>query len=162
MKMSEKKIQSAKFKKDYMMLLAFLLFFLIVSAELFLSFWLPWHIKLDNMWAEQVARQELIDLYDMVRLRARSVADSGSLTVNTDEALLICRSLDRAASAMHQYGKDFSPEQCRPFMVVLQKLHVHNNRLIRNRPYSGEVELNKRIFLRRMRGVKVVPPAAKK
>ncbi len=159
--MSEKKIQSAKFKKDYMMLLAFLLFFLIVSAELFLSFWLPWHIKLDNMWAEQVARQELIDLYDMVRAESRSVADRGSLTVNT-EALLICRSLDRAASSMHQHGKDLSPEQCRPFMTLIQKLHVHNNRLIRNKPYSGEVELNKRIFLRRMRGVKVVPPAAKK
>ena len=70
--MSRKIPQAVKFKKDYMMMLAFLLFFLIVSAECFLIVWLPWHLRLEGMWAEQVAQQELLRVgpQELLELRA--------------------------------------------------------------------------------------------
>ena len=95
--MSRKMPQSVKFKRDYMMMLAFLLFFLIVSAECFLIVWLPWHLRLEGIWAEQVAQQELIERFDFVRFRTKLAAGKLAKPAGA-EAALICRSLDRAAA----------------------------------------------------------------
>ena len=151
--MASAKIQSVKFKKDYMMLLAFLLFFLIVSTECFLVVWLPWHLKLDSMWADQVARQELVDRFDMVRGHSRHIAASTEAPCNA-EALIICRSLDRIAPAMHKNSKYFSPKQCRPPMEVLQRLFVSCNRLNRKKAFSSEEELNVNRYVKKLHAVK--------
>ena len=151
--MASAKIQSVKFKKDYMMLLAFLLFFLIVSTECFLVVWLPWHLKLDSMWADQVARQELVDRFDSVRGYSRRVASTGEAPCNA-EGLIICRSLDRMAPAMHKNNKYLTPEQCRPPMEVLQKLHVSTARLLRKKPFSVESELNVNNYVKKLHAVK--------
>ena len=151
--MASAKIQSVKFKKDYMMLLAFLLFFLIVSTECFLVVWLPWHLKLDSMWADQVARQELVDRFDKVRGHARHVAASAEAPCNA-EGLIICRSLDRMAPAMHKNNKHLSPEQCRPPMEVLQKLHLCISRLNKKRAFSAVEELNINDYVKKLHSVK--------
>lgn len=155
------KVQSVKFKKDYMMLLAFLLFFLIVFSECFLAFWLPWHLKLDRMWAEQVAQQELIDQFDGLRGSARRSSEKLSKPASS-EALLICRILDRAAAYMHQYGKMLTPEQCKLFGDALRKLQGHLRTVSGNRAYSRTVELDSSKFVRTLRGVKSVRPLLRK
>ena len=152
--MAKIKVQSVKFKKDYMMLLAFLLFFLIVVSECFLAFWLPWHLKLDRMWAEQVARQELIDQFDGLRSHSRRLSEKLSKPASS-EAALICRTLDRAASYMHQYSKQLTPQQCKVFSDALRRLQIHNGQIAANRAYSRSVKLDSSKFVRTVRGVKV-------
>ena len=149
--MSRKIPQAVKFKKDYMMMLAFLLFFLIVSAECFLIVWLPWHLRLEGMWAEQVAQQELIERFDFIRFLSRSA--SGKLAKPAGaEAAIISRSLDRAAAYMHQFSKVISAAQCRGFMDVMDKLWWQFNSINRNKAFSQAVELDNTNYLKSLRG----------
>lgn len=146
-------VQSVKFKKDYMMGLAFLLFFLIVASECFLAVWLPWHLKLDSMWAEQVIRQELIDHFDSVRGRSRRASEKQSKPASS-EAAIICRSLDRAAAFMHKHGKELTPQQCNEFIGVILKLSTPAALLHNGKPYSKVIELDPRRYVQTLRGVK--------
>jgi len=146
-------IQSVKFKKDYMMLLAFLLFFLIVGSECFLIVWLPWHVRLDGMWAKQVAQQELIERFDHIRIRARNAAGKLPKPAGA-EAGLICRALDRAASYMHKYGKSLSPSQCKVFTEVLLKLNSQLSNISATKNFSGSVELDETVYLQKVRGMR--------
>ncbi len=154
--MAKLPLQSAKFKKDFMVLMAFLLFFLIVGSECFLAVWLPWHLKIDSMWAEQVARQELIDRFDLVRSRSRKAAAKLSKPAAA-EAAVICRSLDRAAAYMHKYGEELTPEQCKSFMDVLVRLHSQCSALSNQHAFSQDVQLDKDKYVKNLRGV--LPPA---
>ena len=147
-------VQSVKFKRDYMMGLAFLLFFLIVISECFLAIWLPWHLKLDSVWAKQVKRQELIDLFDMVRWRARRTGERQPKPVSS-ESMIICRSLDRAASFMHKHGKELSPQQCNEFMGVILKLNTPSALLFNGKAYSKVIELDSRKYVQSLRGMKI-------
>jgi hypothetical protein len=158
--MAKKKIQSVKFKRDYMMLLAFLLFFMIVVSECFLAVWLPWHLKLEAMWAEQVARQELIDQFDKVRGQSRKASTQLTPPGSSEEAL-ICRSLDRSAAFMHQNGKYLTPQQCRGFMDILQRLYLQHNTIQRdkNNAYSREIKFSSRTYLENLRGREPSPDA---
>lgn len=148
--MGRKIPQSVKFKKDYMMMLAFLLFFLIVTAECFLIVWLPWHLRLDNMWAEQVAQQELIERFDYVRFLSRAASEKLAKPKSA-EALLISRSLDRAASYMHKYGKQMNTAQCRIFMDILSKLTTQFFSLQKNDAFSQVIELDNTKYLKTLR-----------
>ena len=145
-------LQSVKFKKDYMMMLAFLLFFLIVISECILIIWLPWHLRIDGMWAEQVAQQEVIELFDAVRNRSRHI--SGKLAKPAGaEAALICRSLDRMAGYMHKYGKQMSPQQCREMKDVLNKLNIQLKYCSEQKAFSQAIELDVENYLNTLRGI---------
>ena len=52
---------SAKFKKDYIAYLAIGIFFFILTTELVIAVWLPVHLRSENVWALQVARQYRAD-----------------------------------------------------------------------------------------------------
>lgn len=149
--MGRKIPQSVKFKKDYMMMLAFMLFFLIVTAECFLIVWLPWHLRLDSMWAEQVAQQELIERFDFVRFRARLASTKLGKPLGA-EASLISRSLDRAAAYMHKYSKFMNTAQCRIFMDTLSKLAAQFYSIQKNSAFSQAIELDNTKYLKMLRG----------
>ena len=146
-------IQSAKFNKDVVVYFAVALFFLIVSAELFLSIWLPWHLRLDSMWAEQVARRELIERFDAVRGQARRIALNSPKPAD-GEAGLIQKNLDRLTGYLHTHGERLSPEQCKVFMRVVNQLQTHLSRLNGKYAFSAELPLDDTRFLKNLRGVK--------
>jgi len=151
------KIQSVKFKKDYMMLSAFLLFFAIVAAECFLAVWLPWHLRLEYMWVEQVAQQELVDEFDSLRSAARKYAEKSGQKDAASEAILINRSLDSAAAYMHKNSKNLDPEQCNSFMSVLKRLRAQSVDLSRGKAYSRTEKISFDNCLKNMRGLKPAP-----
>ena len=157
--MAQAEIQSAKFKKDYMMLMSFMIFFLIVAFECFLVVWLPWHLKLDGMWAEQEAQQELIDSFDSLRGGSRHAAGKLAKPASA-EAALICESMDSVAAYMHRYGKSMSPQQCKKFKDLITKLRVQFGAISAGQAYSRSVDLNKTFYVRNLRGLP--QPAVKK
>ena len=134
-----------------MMLLAFMLFFLIVASECFLIVWLPWHLRLEGVWAEQVAQQELIERFDFVRFRARAAAGKLAKPAGA-EAMLVSRSLDRAAAYMHKYGKFMNTAQCRNFMDTLSKLARQFFSIQKNIVFSQAIELDNTNYLKTLRG----------
>ncbi len=135
-----------------MMFFAFLLFFLIVGSECFLAVWLPWHLKLEKTWAENVARQELIDLFDSVRAGSRRGGERLPVP-SSAESILICRSLDRATGFMRQYGHSMSPEQCRDFMDVLNRLYTRYRYIAKSNAYSRSVNFSADTYLKNLRGI---------
>jgi len=145
-------IQSAKFKKDIVVYFAIILFFLIIAAELFLAVWLPWHLKIDSMWADQVARRELIERFDRLRTQTRKAAASMPKPA-ASEAAMIQKSLDRATGYLNRYGDQLTPEQCRIFSECLTKLQGHYGSLDAKKAYSAEIPLDAGKFLRQLRGV---------
>lgn len=154
--MAKIKLQSVKFKKDYMMLSAFVLFFAIVTAECFLAIWLPWHLRLEHMWAEQIARQELIDEFDQVRGHVRRHSEGSNIEV-ASEALLISRSLESSAAFMHQNCMHLKPEQCSSFMNVLKRLRAQSAIWSKGTAYSRQEKISFDTYLGNMRGVKTAP-----
>ena len=149
--MSQKILQSVKFKKDYMMLLAFFLFFIIVVSECFLIVWLPWHLRIESMWVEQVAQQEVIEQFDHVRGSARHAAGKLGKPAGS-EAALICRSLDRMAGYMHKCGKRMTPRQCREMKDALAKLNIQLEHCMAGKAFSQAVELELDSYLKTLRG----------
>lgn len=146
-------MQSAKFKKDYMMLLSFLMFFMIVAAECFMIVWLPWHLKLDGVWGRQMAQQELIDSFDSLRGMSRN--GSGKLAKPAgSEAALVCRSMDRAAAYMHRYGKNLTPQQCKKFKDIITKLRAQYGAIAVGKAYSKSIELDASGYLQGLRGIR--------
>lgn len=152
-------IESAEFKKDYMMLFSFLLFFVIVAAECFLIVWLPWHLKLDGVWGRQIAQQELIESFDYLRSRSRSASAKLAKPAGS-EAALICRSMDRAASYMHRYGKSLTPQQCKKFKDVITKLMAQYGVIAAGKAYSQSIELDANGYLKGLRGIRSDLPGA--
>ena len=137
-----------------MMFFAFLLFFLIVASECFLAVWLPWHLKLEKTWAENVARQELIDLFDSVRAGTRRGGERLPAP-SSAESILICRSLDRATGFMRQYGHTMKPEQCRDFMDILSRLYARYKYIAKSNAYSRTVNFSADGYLKNLRGIEV-------
>ena len=135
-----------------MMLLSFMLFFMIVAGECFLIVWLPWHLKLDNMWATEVTRLELIDAFDTLRTSCRNSSSKLQKPASA-EVDLICRSLDRAAAYMHRYGKITSPRQCSEFKDIITKLQLQYNSIAASQAYSRSIELDNKVFLQKLRGI---------
>ena len=149
--MAKLPIQSAKFKKDVVVYFAITLFFVIVAAELFLAGWLPWHLRIDSMWAEQVARRELIETFDSLRARARSAA--GKLPEPAAaEAALIQKSLDRLTPYLNLHGNRMSPEQCKECLNCLRRMHGYLSRLGNEFAFSADLPLEQTNFVKQLRG----------
>lgn len=149
--MAKLPIQSAKFKKDVVVYFAIVLFFVIVSAELFLAAWLPWHLRLENMWADQVARRDLIETFDNLRTQARRAAGKLSEPAS-DEAALTQRSLDKLTQYLNLYGTRMSPEQCKACMDCLIKLRGYLARLSDQYAFSADLPLEQKDFVSKLRG----------
>ncbi len=144
-----------------MMMLAFVLFFLIVAAECFLIIWLPWHLRLENMWAKQEAQQELIERFDFVRLQAKSLSEKLAKPAGS-EVVLIYRGLDRTAGYMHKYSKKMSAAQCRTFMDTVSKLMgLHFDIAKNKKAFSQVIRLDSTNYLKTLRG-SIVPEQTKK
>lgn len=149
--MAKLPVQSAKFKKDVVVYFAIVLFFVIVSAELFLAGWLPWHLRLENMWADQVARRDLIETFDKLRTNARRAA--GKLPdPASDEAALIQRSLDKLTPYLNLYSSRMSPAQCKACMDCLIKLRGCLVRLGDRYAFSADLPLEQKDFVSKLRG----------
>lgn len=149
--MAKLPIQSAKFKKDVVVYFAIVLFFVIVSAELFLAGWLPWHLRIDSMWAEQVARRELIEEFDRLRSLARRNADKLPAPAAAEAALML-KSLDRLPRYFNLYGNRMSPEQCKLCLDSLLRLRRYLSMLNERHAFSAELPLEQTQFVKKLRG----------
>jgi len=149
--MAKLPIQSAKFKKDVVVYFAIALFFAIVAAELFLAGWLPWHLRIDSMWAEQVARRELIETFDSLRSQARRSAEKLPEPA-ADEAAMMLKSLDKLTRYFNHHGNRMSPEQCKECFYCLLRMRGYLSRLGEHFAFSADQPLDQTPFVKQLRG----------
>ncbi|MFA6566799.1 MAG: hypothetical protein WCS96_01170 [Victivallales bacterium] len=54
-------------RKDYITYLAVILFVMVIACEMLLVVWLPRKLHSEIMWQDQIAKEEMIELEDLLR-----------------------------------------------------------------------------------------------
>ena len=131
---------TANFKRDYVAGTALVLFFLIVCSEIFLAVSLPIYMSREASLAVSVRRLRLIESFDHVRSRAKSLKSRND-TVEAEAALLVWN-LDLMASYLRKYSHTLSGEQLAVLQQQLNEMDAAVTRLSRGIPFSREYKIN--------------------
>ncbi len=131
---------TANFKRDYVAGAALVLFFLIVSSEIFLAVSLPIYMSREAALAVSVRRLRLIESFDRVRARAKGIKPKND-TVEAEAALLVWN-LDLMASYLRKYSHALSGEQLAVLQQQLNEMDAAVTLLSRGTPFSREYKIN--------------------
>ncbi|MFA7231509.1 MAG: hypothetical protein WC071_09595 [Victivallaceae bacterium] len=160
----KKNLMSAKFKKDYVAYLAIVIFFFIVTAEMFMAIGIPLHLRSENVWAEQVSRQEMIDSFDGIRngfSRFRSKNDRAE-----EEAKIAGKCLNALADYLRRYQKVMSQDQIQEVETDLFEFKIILEKLSSDQVYSKNLNIDPTEFLAKLNsestGAATSTPAEKK
>ena len=107
--MDDKFPKATLLKKDYIAYLAVALFIFVIVCEILLVAWLPRRLHSSIMWEDQIAREEMIELEDLLRAYMvdikRNQKDIGG------EIDLVKGSLDEMAGYLREYKNRLSRSQ---------------------------------------------------
>lgn len=142
----DKPVFSANFKKDYIAYSAVVIFFLIISFELFIAVFIPAHLEIEGVHGKEVARQEMIGRFDDTRryfLRFKSRRE-----YTEEEAKIIANSLTPLADYLRQYQYQISLRDIEEIDNAISGLMNFHNHLSQKGAYSTNVQLNNKLFIK--------------
>ena len=153
----DKSLMSAKFKKDYIAYLAIAIFFFILTSELVIAVWLPVHLRSENVWALQVARQDMIDMFDSLRSGFGRISKTSQLE---GEANIVNKCLDSLAIYLRTYQAGLNAGQIAEIRSNLDDFQAILDRLKKDKPYGHQQKIDSSDFLKRLlaEGMKPVSP----
>ena len=153
----DKSLMSAKFKKDYIAYFAIGIFFFILITELIIAIWLPIHLRSENVWALQVARQDMIDMFDNLRGNFGRISKTSQLE---GEATIVAKCLDSMAIYLRTYQAGLTAGQIAEIRSDLDNFQVILDRLQKDKPYGRQDKIDPSGFLKRLsaEGMKPVSP----
>ena len=153
----DKSLLSAKFKKDYIAYLAIAIFFFILTSELVIAVWLPVHLRSENVWALQVARQDMIDMFDSLRNGFGRISKTSQLE---GEANIVNKCLDSLAIYLRTYQAGLNAGQIAEIRSNLDDFQAILDRLKKDKPYGHQQKIDSSDFLKRLlaEGMKPVSP----
>lgn len=143
----DKSLMSAKFKKDYIAYLAIGIFFFILITELIIAIWLPVHLRSENVWALQVARQDMIDLFDGLRGNFGRISKTSQLE---GEATIVTKCLDSMAIYLRTYQAGLTAGQIAEIRSDLDNFQAILDRLQKEKPYGRQDKIDPSGFLKRL------------
>jgi hypothetical protein len=142
----KKPIPSANFKKDYIAYSAVIIFFLIISFELFMAIFIPAHLQMEGVWGEEVARQEMINKFDHTRgcfLTLNSKRDYAE-----DEAKIVGNSLTPLADYLRKYQYKIGLKETKEIEKTINGLLRFRNHLKDKGAYSTNIKLKSGNFIK--------------
>ena len=147
-----RRLQTANFKHDYVMLLAVAIFFGIVAGEVALAVSIPVYFVRSELWAIEIARQQLHRNFDHLRGRSRSLEEGGKLkdSLAGGENQLVLWNLNMMAHYLRENRDTMPPEQTAAITRDLNGLNRIQSRAAQNRPYNRIESLNPRQALNRL------------
>ena len=153
----DKSLMSAKFKKDYIAYLAIGIFFFILTTELVIAIWLPVHLRSENVWALQVARQDMIDQFDSLRNGFSRISKTSQLE---GEANIVTKCLDSMAIYLRTYQAALNAGQIAEIRSNLDDFQAVLDRLQKDKPYGHQNRIDPSDFLKKLsaEGMKPVSP----
>ncbi len=95
-----KQCYSCKRKSDFVTYFAIVFFFMIVSFELYLVFWVPIQLQREGVLQKHVAKERMLNLTDSLRVQVRKVP--APLPLNKGEVSLAGGVLDVYASYLRK------------------------------------------------------------
>jgi len=137
---------SANFKKDYIAYSAIVIFFMIISLEIFMAVFIPAHLEIEGVWSQEVARQEMVDNFDRVRngyLNFRSKFDYAE-----DEAKVIGDSLTPLADYLRKYQYKIGLKEVKEIEKAMSGVRKLSNHLVYIGAYSRDTKLKTKKFIK--------------
>ena len=144
-------LQTANFKRDYVMLLAVAIFFGIVVSEVALAVSIPVYFVRSDLWAIEIARQSMHRSFDGLRLRSRKLDESGKLkdSLAGGENQLVLWDLNMMAHYLRENRDTMSPERAAALNRELTGLSRIQAHAAQNKPYNRIESLDPRKTLDR-------------
>ena len=139
---------TANFKRDYVVAVAVIIFFLIVISELVLAVSLPLYMKRENVMAVSVQRLKLREHFDGIRAHAKKVKVKNSTA--QAEIDLIIWNLDRLADYMRHYIQYLSSDDLAILQQQLFEMHAYVGSLKSGVPFSREYKIDYTPYLERI------------
>ena len=142
----EKLVFSANFKKDYIAYSAVVIFFLIISFELFMAVFIPAHLQIEGVWGEEVARQEMIELFDYTRnsfLGFRSKREYAQ-----DEAMIIGNSLTPLAEYLRKNQYKIGLKEVKEIEKTISGTLAFREHLQKHGAFSTDTKLKTENFIK--------------
>ena len=131
-------LQTADFKRDYVMLLAVAIFVGIVVGEVALAVSIPVYFVRSDLWAIEIARQSLHRSFDGLRYRSRKLDESGKLkdSLAGGENQLVLWSLNMMAHYLRANRDTMAPERAAELNRELSGLSRIQTRAAQKKPYN--------------------------
>ncbi|MCX6986526.1 MAG: hypothetical protein NT118_17535 [Lentisphaerae bacterium] len=105
-------------RKDYITYLAVSLFVIVIVCEVLLVVWLPKKLHSEIMWQDQIAKEEMIELEDL--LRAYMIGIKPKYKEITGEVEIVQDSLNELARYLREYKDYISRSQTDQIGVCLK------------------------------------------
>ena len=144
-------LQTADFKRDYVMLLAVAIFFGIVVGEVALAVSIPVYFVRSDLWAIEIARQSLHRNFDGLRYRSRKLDESGELkdSLAGGENQLVLWDLNMMAHYLRENRDTMASERAAELNRELSGLARIQTRAAQKKPYNRIESLDPRKALDR-------------
>ncbi len=142
--MNVRKLQSAKFKRDYIAYSAIGIFFFVVLAEFVLAVGIPLRVSRDGLFEEQIRLQQMIDLFNGVNNGLGRNLDRNEIP-NADareEALLVRGELMRLSVYLHEHAKSLTPDEIAAVHQRLAGMQSATIRLKTGRTYNQALDFD--------------------
>lgn len=145
----EKPVFSANFKKDYIAYSAIVIFFLIISFELFMAVFIPAHLQIEGVWGEEVARQEMIELFD--HTRNSFLGFKSKREYAQDEAMIIGNSLTPLAEYLRKNQYKIGLKEVKEIEKTISGTLAFRSYLEKNGAYSTDAKLKTENFIKTLK-----------
>jgi len=137
-------LYSAKFKRDWVALFAVSFFFFIVFSEFVLALGIPLLIKHATFYAEQEARQRMLDQFDLTR--HMTYDGSGFPGVGQERGVLLW-DLDLLALYLRRYAPEMSLSEINETALDIQAIQTIVARQNETGAYCRELKLSTDAYL---------------
>ena len=137
---------TAEYRKNYVSVLAVLLFVVIIIAEVTLAAFIPLAMQNENLMAAEAERNDLMLLFDQTRNECNAISGKNASGKEDNliqlEKQLISDVLDRFARYMRNEGIRMTPQEVARVKLTVQELYKAVSRLTSGQSYSRENRLN--------------------
>ncbi len=133
-------IKAAKFKTDWVTVLAILILISIIACELGLVIGLPIYLKNSVRWEKEVAYQELLNQLDVLRGGMRGCKNGKK--GDEGEVALVQSCLNHFAFYLRHEDKDLSREDIRKIRNVLDRFETVYIEITKNKTFNSSKQLD--------------------
>ncbi len=144
----DRKMFTAKFRRDYVACSAVALFFIIVLGEVLLAVSIPLYFARSNLWSLQIARQQLMGDFDQLRNRCNRT--KARLQDAVEENNILLWNLNMMAGYLRNNQKTIPMEEVLELEKNLRDMFVFAARLDRDQACNRQLKLNPDPLLIRM------------
>jgi hypothetical protein len=133
-------------RKDYITYLAVALFVMVIACEMLLVVWLPRKLHSEVMWQDQIVKEEMIELLDL--LRAYMIGIKPKYKAMTGEIELVQDSLNELARYLREYKDFLSRSQTDQINVCLKGFqNAYASNIKPGKSFIGDEKLDSKPYL---------------